>query len=104
MTEELNVVEILEKAYDKMFKGAMSKRYNEMTMKGSGLKFRVFAGSKIANETFEWCLEFDKSVDFGYGNWRKFYFNSDRELGKFLFECGANNGLPKGAKGIFNRR
>lgn len=96
---EMNVMELLEKAYMKMFEGAMKKRYNEMTMKDSGLKFRIWQGSKLAHETFAWKLEFDRSIDFGYGNWKVFYFNSDRDLGKFLFECGSNNGLPQGAKG-----
>lgn len=99
---DINVNELLEKAYNKMFEGAMSRRYNEMTMKASGLKFRIFEGNQRIGETFKWELEFDKSIDFGYGNWKKFYFKSDIALGKFLFECGANNGLPKGAKCILD--
>lgn len=102
MMNEINVNELLEAAYIKMFNGAMAKKYNEMTMKESGLKFRVYAGNARIGETFKWELEFNKSIDFGYGNWKKFYFNSDRALGKFLFECGCNNGLPSGAKGILN--
>ena len=104
MTNEINVMEVLERAYTKMFEAAKSRKYNEMTMKGSGLKFRIYEGSKLAHETFAWQLEFNRPIDFGYGNWKVFYFNSDRELGKFLFECGANNGLPNGAKGVIERR
>ena len=100
MTNEINVMEVLEKAYTKMSTAAIKNKYNDMTMKGSGLKFRIYEGNKIAHETFAWKLEFNRSIDFGYGNWKVFYFNSDRALGKFLFECGANNGIPSGAKGI----
>jgi len=94
----MNAMELLEQAYNKMFNGAMAKRYSEMTMKDSGLKFRIYEGYGDAN--YKWELQFDKSVDFGYGNYKSFTFKTDMELGKFLFECGANNGLPKGAKGI----
>lgn len=100
--DNLNVNELLEKAYDKTFNACLSKRYNEMTMKESELKFRIYPGNQKIGETFKWELEFDKSIDFGYGNWKKFYFKSDRELGKFLFDCGTNNGLPKGAKCILD--
>lgn len=100
MTNEINVMEVLERAYTKMFEAAKSRKYNDMTMKGSGLKFRIYEGNKLAHEKFAWKLEFNRPIDFGYGNWKVFYFNSDRALGKFLFECGANNGIPSGAKGI----
>lgn len=104
MTEEINVMELLEKSYMKIFAAAIKNKYNDMTMKGSGLKFRIREGNKITHERFAWKLEFDRSIDFGYGNWKVFYFDSDRALGKFLFECGINNGLPKGAKCIIERK
>ena len=94
----LNVQELLNQAYDKYANAAIAKRYNTITMKDSGLKFRIYEGNKIANETFAWKLEFNKTIDFGYGNWRVFYFNSDRALGRFLFETDCNGGVPKGGK------
>ena len=96
----MTVNELLNAAYEKMFNGLMAKRYQTMTMKQSELNFRIYEGYGDAN--YKWELQFEKSVDFGYGNYKSFTFNSDLELGKFVFECGANNGLPKGAKGILN--
>lgn len=103
MTNELNVMELLEQAYIKCFEGAKNNRWNDMTMKKSGLKFRVREGGKHTNATYKWTVEFNQSIVFDYGNWRTFYFDSDIELGKFLFECGANDGMPKKAKGVNER-
>lgn len=95
---EINVNELLNKAYEKMFNGAMSKRYQTMTMQASNLKFKIYEG--YGNATYKWELQFEKCIDFGYGNYKSFYFGTDLELGKFLFDCGSNKGLPKGAKGV----
>lgn len=95
-----NANELLNKAYEKMFNGAVARKYSVMTMKTSNLKFRIYEGYE--NATYKWELQFEKSIDFGYGNYRIFNFKTDLELGKFLFECGANDGLPKGAKGVLN--
>jgi len=100
MMNEINVTELLNNAYIKMFNGVMVRRYQVMTMKTSDLKFRVYEGYGDAN--YKWELQFEKSIDFGYGNYKSFTFKTDLELGKFLFECGSNNGLPSGAKGILN--
>lgn len=97
---EINTTELLEKAYMKMFNAVLAKRYTVITMKVSNLKFRIYDG--YGNAKYKWELQFEKSIDFGYGNYKSFTFQSDRDLGKFLFDCGANNGLPKGAIGILN--
>ena len=94
----MNTNDLLNKAYIKMFEGAIAKRYQVMTMKKSNLNFRIYEG--YGNDTYKWEVQFEKPIDFGYGNYKRFTFKSDIELGKFLFECGANEGLPKGAKGI----
>ena len=96
----MDVNELLNKAYEKMFNGVMAKRHQVLTMKGSDLQFRVYEGYGDMN--YKWEVQFENSIDFGYGNYKSFTFKSDLELGKFLFECGANNGIPKGAKGILN--
>ena len=67
-------------------------------MKTSKLKFRLYEGYGDMN--YKWEIQFEKSIDFGYGNYKRFTFKTNLELGKFLFECGSNDGLPKGAKGI----
>lgn len=94
----MNTDELLKTAYKKFSDAAISKLHQVLTMKKSNLKFKIYEGYGDAN--YKWELQFEKSIDFGYGNYKSFTFKTDLELGKFLFECGANEGLPKGAKGI----
>lgn len=94
----MNVIELLNKGYEKCFEELELQKV--MTLEGSNLNFRIYEG--YGDATYKWELQFEKSVDFGRGNYKSFTFKSDLELGKFVFECKANNGLPKGAIGIIN--
>lgn len=98
----MNANEILTKAYIKIATALINKKYERHTLKGSNVGFMLYEGNKkIHKETWKYRLDFEKPFDFGYGIWNKFYFNSDEALGRFLFECGMNNGMPRGAIEIY---
>lgn len=98
----MNANEILTKAYIKIATVLINKKYERHTLKGSNVGFMLYEGNKeIHKETWKYRLDFEKPFDFGYGIWRTFYFNSDEALGRFLFECGINNGMPRGAIEIY---
>ena len=92
----MNILELLENGYKKCFNEL--ELHKTMKMKNSNLNFNIYKG--YGDDNYEYELHFEKSIEFENCNYKKFYFKSDLELGKFIFECKANNGLPKGAKGI----
>lgn len=89
--------ELLTAAYNKIADALIATKYENHSLKQSNAKFRIYEGSKIHNETWAYRLDFEKSFEFSYGNWKTFYFNSKEALGKFLFETQMNNGMPKDA-------
>ena len=99
---EINVQEILTKEYIRVADALIATGRQHHTLKGSNTGFRLMEGSKVFNDTWLYKLEFDRSFDFGFGNWSNFFFNSKEELGRFIWEAVySNNGYPKGAKGFF---
>lgn len=90
--------DLLTAAYNKCADVLIATQYQQHSLKVSDVKFRLYTPGR--HETWAYQLQFEKSFDFGYGNWKTFNFNSKEALGKFLFETMQNNGMPKGATGI----
>lgn len=95
-----DVNNLLKAAYNKCADALIATQYQQHSLKVSNAKFRLYTPSR--NETWLYQLQFERSFDFGYGNWKTFNFNSKEALGRFLFETMQNNGMPKGAKGFAN--
>lgn len=96
----INANEVLTAAYIKCADTLIADQYNDHFLKVSNAKFHLYMPGK--NETWKYQIQFERSFEFGYGNWKTFYFNSKEALGRFLFETSLNNGMPKGATGFVN--
>ena len=95
----MNINGLLNAGYE-MFSEAVARIHEAQTMEHSNISYRIYEGYGDAN--YKWELQFEKAIDFGNGNYKSFTFKTDTELGKFLFDCTANEGLPKGAKGVLS--
>lgn len=91
----MNANELLTAAYNKCADALLATRYQQHSFKQSGLKFRVYLPT--FHETWAYRIDFEKPINMGVGTYSQFYFKSKEDLGRFLFETGANNGFPKGS-------
>lgn len=91
----MNANELLTAAYNKCADAIIATIYQEHSFKQSDLKFRVYTAGQ--NETWMYQIQFEKPIDMGVGTYSQFNFKTKEDLGKFLFEAGANGGFPKGA-------
>lgn len=107
----LNIQEILKQQYLKIFNALHMDEHRIVykTMKQSNIKFYVEDNeqSTVGAETIpyghRYTVKFlDVSFDFGYGNWSSFDFATGEGVGKFLFETGANGGVPIGTKEVLD--
>jgi hypothetical protein len=94
--EEVNALGLLKKAYKVKFDEVIKNRYKTQQLKKSNIKFSIFSGEKEGC----WEIHFEKCFIFNGNLYSKFYFNNDLEVGKFIFDCEVNDGMPKGASGI----
>lgn len=88
--------ELLKKAYDKCANAIIKTLHQPHSFKNSGLNFRVYEGARQDN--WQYQIQFEKAIDMGVGTYSQFNFKTKEDLGRFLFETGANSGWPKGSK------